>query len=123
MEKIKLILTVAVMLILNHSFAQLQEKNREYCKTKLINTPKLYQLQSTYEIPLLNDTDKQELMHYLYESNKSIFDINIVNNVIYISHLSDITIVDLKSLLVSKNYYIKFISSQEINKENSYEAH
>jgi hypothetical protein len=123
MKKIKLILSLALLLILNNSFAQINEKNREYCKTKLINTDKLYQVQSFYEIPVLNDTEKQDLMTYLYQSNKSIFDISIENNVITISHLSDITIVDLKSLLVNKNYYIKFINSQELIEEKSYETH
>ncbi|HIP36463.1 MAG TPA: hypothetical protein EYG85_06380 [Crocinitomix sp.] len=116
MIKLYLVGVILIGSVLN-STAQTPEKNKEYCKT-IIDRKQVDRVKSVYQIPVLSATEKEELKTFLYQT-KSIYDIEFVSSAvetIVIYHISDITIVDLKHLLVQKNYYIRLITNQILNK-------
>ena len=106
------LLLIFILLLSYQGFSQNSVKNEEYCKT-VIQRKNVDRVKSTYKITQLSLAEKKELINFLYSENHSIYNIDFdSNDIISIYHISDITVADIKSLLVEKSCYIKLINSE-----------
>ena len=109
--------TLFIVLIIGfcfNSIGQTASKNLENCQYVISLKPEgeISIIKSTFQIITLNDIQRNELVNIIYAKSHTTYNVEIVNNnFLKIYHLSDVSIEYLKELLVSYNYYIRFIEN------------
>jgi hypothetical protein len=118
MKKIKLILSLVLLLILNNSFAQTQEKNREYC-TKVVNANEDVAVKTTFITNMkLSNSQVNQLKNDLFVKN-SVYkvEVNEKHNQFIIYHLSQVSYEDLKILMSNLGVEFNYIKTEKFTNQ------
>ena len=120
-KKIKHITLIGIPLfITNLSNAQTESKNREHCNF-VINKKHSKRIQTKFQLSLLNEFEKNEIIKLLYKKNNNTYKVVInTNNIISIYHISDVSVQYFKEYLITQNCFESFLSSNVIQNNSKY---